>query len=86
MRYRANFQPPFLKRLQKVTPKQQRIITEKVKEILALENPKSKGGEYLRGLWAYPTTQSGTIICRFMEVEEQGKKVPVISFEDLAHI
>lgn len=86
MRYRPRFQTLFRDKLQVLESEQLDEILQKVKDILVLKNPKGTGGEYLRGLWAYPTTQSGTIICRFMEVEEQGKKVPVISFEDLAHI
>lgn len=86
MRYRPRFQTLFRDKLQVLESEQLDEILQKVKDILVLKNPKGTGGEYLRGWWAYPTTQSGTIICRFMEVEEQGKKVPVISFEDLAHI
>lgn len=63
MRYQHSFSESFTVRIQNLSVDHRKVILSELKSVLDLEEPREKGGEYLKSLWAYPFQRRSAFIC-----------------------
>lgn len=80
MPYQHRFTQRFTECVQKLNEDQRRSLLAELKKVLALKDPREKGGRYLNAQWAYPChacQQRFIFICR---IDDEKRLVDVLDW------
>lgn len=78
MPYTPNYAISFVEAYKSIKGEElKKRVNKAIQDILALENPRDMGGEYLGRAWAYPFPVSSALVCEI----DDGEKV--LTFIDI---